>query len=86
MKDNLLEFYVNKYKFIKDGNEPDLDFIPPIMRRRMSLLDKVTLSSLNGVFSDNIQSIESPLQAMVGTDNSYIITHHGLQFADTLCY
>ena len=57
MKDNLLEFYVNKYKFIKDGNEPDLDFIPPIMRRRMSMLDKITLSNLNCVFSDNIQNI-----------------------------
>ena len=57
MKENLLEFYVNKYCFLKSPEMLDLEFIPPILRRRMSILDKMILSSMNTVFNDSIQNI-----------------------------
>ena len=57
MKENVLEFYVNKVNFLENINDINLDFIPSIMRRRMSLLDKVTLSVMNEVYTDDIQNI-----------------------------
>ena len=57
MKDNTLEFYVNKFNCIDNIEDMDLSFIPPIVRRRMSILDKITISTLNNVFSDDIQNI-----------------------------
>ena len=57
MKEILLEFYVNKYNYLKNSNEIDLSFIPPIMRRRMSIVDKYILSVLNNIYSDNIENI-----------------------------
>ena len=57
MKDNTLEFYVNKFNCIDNIEDMDLSFIPPIVRRRMSVLDKITISTLNNVFSDDVQNI-----------------------------
>ena len=57
MKDNTLEFYVNKFNCIDNIKDMDLSFIPPIVRRRMSVLDKITISTLNNVFSDDVQNI-----------------------------
>ena len=57
MEETLIEFYVNKYNFITNLNELDLNFVPPILCRRLSILDKITLSNLNIVYSSNIQNI-----------------------------
>lgn len=57
MKESNLEFYVNKFNYLNDIDELDLGFVPPIVRRRMSVLDKITLSNLNSVYSDNIENI-----------------------------
>ena len=57
MKEAVLNFYVNKYNFLKDTNSLDLSFLPPILRRRMSTLDKITLSLLNQTYSDDVQNI-----------------------------
>ena len=57
MKESNLEFYVNKFNYLNDIDGLDLSFIPPIVRRRMSVLDKITLSNLNSVYSDNIENI-----------------------------
>lgn len=57
MKEAVLNFYVNKYNFLKDTNSLDLSFLPPILRRRMSTLDKITLSILNQTYSDDVQNI-----------------------------
>lgn len=57
MKENILEFYVNKYNFITDLNNLDITFIPPILRRRMTFLDKIALSNMNSVYSNSIQNI-----------------------------
>lgn len=57
MKESHLEFYVNKFNYLNDIDGLDLSFIPPIVRRRMSVLDKITLSNLNSVYSDSIENI-----------------------------
>ena len=57
MKESNLECYVNKFNYVNDIDGLDLSFIPPIVRRRMSVLDKITLSNLNSVYSDNIENI-----------------------------
>ena len=57
MKENILKFYVNKFNYLNSIDGLDLSFIPPIVRRRMSTLDKLTLSTLNKTYTDNIQYI-----------------------------
>ncbi len=57
MKESNLDFYVNKFNYLNDIEGLDLSFVPPIVRRRMSVLDKITLSNLNSVYSDNIENI-----------------------------
>ena len=56
MKDDLLEFYVNKFCYL-DNTQADVSFIEPISRRRMSPLDKIALSVMNKAFTDDIQNI-----------------------------
>jgi len=57
MKQVSTKFYVNKFNFYKNAEKFDLNFVPPILRRRMSLLDKYALSSMNNVYSDDIEHI-----------------------------
>ena len=57
MKENILEFYVNKVKILETTDDINLNFVPSIMRRRMSFLDKVTLSVMNEIFTENVQNI-----------------------------
>ena len=57
MKEKFLEFYVNKFNCLNSIDGLDLSFIPPIVRRRMSALDKLTLSLINKTYTDNIQYI-----------------------------
>lgn len=54
---NILEFYVNKFNYLTDIDEIDINFIPSILKRRMSTVDKVCVSVLNKTFSDDIQNI-----------------------------
>lgn len=57
MKDCSIEFYVKKFSYIKSFDEADIGFIPAILRRRLSKLDKGLLHVLNNVFDDDIQNI-----------------------------
>jgi hypothetical protein len=57
MKDILLEFYVNKFNFLTDSNEINIDFIPQILRRRLSNIDKCALYMLNQTYSNDVQNI-----------------------------
>lgn len=49
------EFYVNKFSSL--GEDFDVNFIAPILRRRLSSLDKASLTVLNNVFTDNAENI-----------------------------
>lgn len=54
---NKFEFYINKYYFIKSEERIDTSQIPPITRRRLSLLDKAAFTTLNRVYENNVKSI-----------------------------
>lgn len=57
MKTNCLKFYADKFKIFDDVDALDLSDIPPIIRRRMSKLDKMTFSALEVVFTDSVQNV-----------------------------
>ena len=57
MKENILEFYVNKFCFLDGLENVDITFIPPILRRKTSPLDKIALSTMNKAYSDDIQYV-----------------------------
>ena len=57
MKENFIEFYVNKFSYLKTLEDVEISFIPPILRRRMSKFDKGILTVLNRVLSDDIENI-----------------------------
>lgn len=57
MKDNFIEFYVNKFNFLNAPDEIDVSFLSPIIRRRLSKLDKGVISLLNKTVSEEIQNI-----------------------------
>jgi len=52
-----IEFYTDKIVFLNSEDKPNIDFIPSIMRRRLSNADKYTLSVLNDIYTDDIQNI-----------------------------
>ena len=54
---NDLTFYTDKFIFTLCNQELDLSFIPPNTRRRLNLLDKHTLYSINFCMSEKIQNI-----------------------------
>ena len=54
---NDLTFYTDKFIFTLCNQELDLSFIPPNTRRRLNLLDKHTLYSINFCMSEKIENI-----------------------------
>ena len=57
MKENLLEFYLNKFYFSKNFDNLDISFVPQILRRKATNFDKMVLSGLNKIFSNDIENI-----------------------------
>lgn len=57
MKDNTIEFYVNNFVFLKSVEDADVSFLPPLIRRRLSKLDKCVLYVLKHTYNNNIQNI-----------------------------
>ena len=51
------EFYINKLKYIEGASNAEIDFIQPVMRRRMSALDRAAAACLFDCFDNNIQNI-----------------------------
>ena len=51
------EFYINKFEYLNKIEDIDVNFIPPILRRRMSTLYKAILTVLNKVYSEEIQNV-----------------------------
>lgn len=54
---NEFEFYVKNFNYLNNTEDIDISFVPAIQRRRMSSLDKATLSVLNKTFSDEVQNV-----------------------------
>lgn len=42
---------------ITSENEIDISFLPPLIRRRLSLLDKAVLTTMNHVYDDDVEEI-----------------------------
>ena len=57
MNGKFIEFYVNNFNSLKSFEEADINFIPSILRRRMSKLDKCVISVLNKAFTDNVNNV-----------------------------
>ena len=57
MNESNIEFYINKICIVKSEKEADITFIPPMVRRRLSAVDKVTLFVLNNTYSENVQNL-----------------------------
>ena len=57
MKENLLEFYLNKFYFSKNFDNLDISFVPPILRRKTTNFDKMVLSGLNKIFSNDVENV-----------------------------
>ena len=52
-----MKFYVKNFCCIDSEEEIDVLFIPPLLRRKLSLLDKVTLHTMTKVFNNEIQEL-----------------------------
>ena len=50
-------FYINDFYYIKSDDEIDVSDIPPLLRRKLSPVDKVAISTLNKIFSSDIEEI-----------------------------
>ncbi len=50
-------FYIKNFCYLKDENEIDVSFMPPLTRRKLSLLDKTTLALANKIFNESIEEI-----------------------------
>ena len=50
-------FYIKNFCCIKDGNEPDVSFVPPLVRRKLSFPDKTVLALTDKMFNENIEEI-----------------------------
>lgn len=57
MKDSDIVFYVNNFKYLESSADSKIDFVPAILRRRMSKMDKCLLSVLNNVFTPETENI-----------------------------
>ncbi len=50
-------FYIKDFCYIKDENALDVSFVPPLVRRKLSLLDKTVLMLADKMFNPNIEEI-----------------------------
>lgn len=50
-------FCIEKCSYITSEEQIDVSFIPPIIRRRLSLLDKIALTTTQKVFEDSVEEI-----------------------------
>ncbi|MBQ9245136.1 beta-ketoacyl synthase chain length factor [bacterium] len=54
---NDLEFYINKYSYVYENDNIDLSFVPMMLRRKLSPLNKYAFYTLNNCFDENIENI-----------------------------
>lgn len=57
MKESSFEIYVEKFNYIKTNEDIEINFLPPLLRRRLSALDKCVVSVLQKSLSDDVQNI-----------------------------
>ena len=57
MNEKVLEFYVSKFDYVEETSQADINFIPALMRRRLSSIDKAAISVMEKTFEDNVEYI-----------------------------
>lgn len=57
MKESSFTFYVENFRYIKSLAEANVEFLSPIVRRRLSNMDKCTLYLLNEIYSEDAQNL-----------------------------
>ena len=57
MKEKFIEFYVNKFNQIKPAEVIDVGFLPMIIKRRLSRIDKGVVYLLNKTISENTKNL-----------------------------
>lgn len=57
MKDNILDIYVKKFCYSDSIETCDLSFIPPLVKRRLSKLDRMSIYGLENSYTDDIENI-----------------------------
>lgn len=54
---NKIDFYINKFAYVSDIDNLDVSFIPAILRRRLSSLNKTSFYVFEKCFSEEIKNI-----------------------------
>lgn len=54
---NKHSFYIKDFYYIKDESNIDLSFLPSLMRRKLSMLDKFALASMNKIYTTEVEEI-----------------------------
>ena len=57
MKEKFIEFYINKFNYLDSSDNIDVSFLSPIVRRRLSKLDKGVIYLLNKTVCDDTKNI-----------------------------
>lgn len=57
MKDDIIEFYVKNFEYLINPENIDIDFVPPLVRRRMNRFDRIALFVMNKCMSKEIEYI-----------------------------
>ena len=52
-----LEFYIEKFSYIESIKDIDLGFVPPLLKRKLSPLNKAVFYTFNNCFSEKIENI-----------------------------
>ena len=52
-----LEFYVNNLKYIERAEDIDISFVPILLRRRLTLLNKASFCTLHCCYDDRVENI-----------------------------
>lgn len=50
-------FYIKDFYYIRDESEIDVSFVSPLIRRKLSLLDKVALATTEKVFDKKVEEL-----------------------------
>ena len=57
MNEKVIEFYISKFNYVEETAQADIAFIPPLMRRRLSSIDKAAISVMEKTFDESIQFV-----------------------------
>ncbi len=52
-----MKFYIKDFCYIQSEQEIDVSFVPPLIRRKLSTLDRAALSTMAKVFNRNVEEI-----------------------------